>query len=94
VNVARPSPGGGIVLSQAPPTQPISLVDFPEPEWDRAGSLPLRPVLEDGVDIVNANVMELGDSNTVRQVLGKDKVARGLLQFSPWDSSLAARCDL
>jgi hypothetical protein len=38
--------------------------------------------------------MELGDSNTVRQVLGKDKVARGLLQFSPWDSSLAARCDL
>jgi hypothetical protein len=50
---------------------PIGLVRFHEPQRDLAGRLPLRPVFEQGVGIIDANVVELSESNTVRQVLGK-----------------------
>jgi len=35
-----------------------------EAEWDLTSSLPLRPVFEQGVDILLVNVMVLSERNT------------------------------
>lgn len=73
----------------------FSLVHLFEAKWYLAGSLPLRPMFEQGVGIVESNVMVLCESDILRQVLGKDEVTPGLLQSGPWDSSLSpARRDV
>lgn len=69
---------------------PIGLLNFLEPEWDLPGSLPLRPMFEEGIGVIEANVMVLRKSNTIRQVLGKDEVPLGFFHRGPWYSSLAA----
>lgn len=35
------------------------LCNFPEPEWDLPSSLPLRPVFEKSVSVLESNMMEL-----------------------------------
>jgi hypothetical protein len=40
---------------------PISFLDLLEPEWDLPSSLPPCPVLEEGINILKANVVELND---------------------------------
>jgi hypothetical protein len=66
-----------------------------EPEWDLPSSLPLCPVFEKGIGIVDMNVVGLGESTTSWQILGEDEVIPGFLQPSPWDPSLVATsCNL
>lgn len=77
--VPRPHPSRGIILSLGPLTLPISLVHFFEAEWDLSGSLPLRPVSEEGIGILKADVVVLREGNVIRQVLGMDEVALGPL---------------
>lgn len=64
------------------------LINVLEPQHNLSGSLPQPPVLEEGIHILEADVVELSKSNTIQQVLCKDVVAWGLLQLRPQDSSL------
>jgi hypothetical protein len=43
-----------------------SLCNFLEPECDLPSSLPLRPVFQETVSILESNVMELGDVDAGR----------------------------
>jgi hypothetical protein len=63
-----------------------------EPERDLPGSLPLCPVSEKGVGIVDTNVVVLGEGKIIWQVLGEDELILGFLQLSPWDPSLVPTC--
>jgi hypothetical protein len=56
---------------------PISLHN--EPEWDLPRSLPLHPVLEEGINILEANVVVLSESDALWQVLGIDVLSSTLL---------------
>jgi hypothetical protein len=51
---------------------PISPLDLLKPERDLPGSLPPCPVSEEGINILKANMVELGESDTLWQVLGED----------------------
>jgi hypothetical protein len=88
--VSQPYPTGGIVSCRGVLTMPISLLL--EPERDLPGSLPLHPVLEEGFSILEANVVELGESDALQQVLGVNVVSSTLLQSRPQDSPPAATC--
>ena len=61
-----------------------------ESEGDLPRSLPLRPMFEEGVGILKTDVVVLGESVTIRQVLGEYEVVLVFSQLSPWDPSLAA----
>ena len=59
-------------------------------EGNLASSLPLRPVVEDGINILDMHVVELSESDVLWQVLRKDVVCLAVLHLRPWDSPLAA----
>jgi hypothetical protein len=70
----------------------ISLLNLLELERDLSSSLPLPPVLEEGINILKANVVELSESDTLQQVLGVNVVSSTLLQSRPQDSPPATTC--
>jgi hypothetical protein len=63
-----------------------------ELERDLPSSLPLHPVSEKGVSIIDTNVVVLGEGKIIWQVLGEDELIPGFLQLSPWDPSLVPTC--
>jgi hypothetical protein len=62
---------------------------LPEAERNLTGSLPLRPVVEYGFDIISAEVIVLLESYLLGQILGLNVIVLGSLQFYPGDSSLS-----
>lgn len=88
--VRWPCWGGSIVIYRGSFPTPFGHWILLEPERDFPGSLPLRPMFEEGVSILNTDVVILSESVTARQVLGEYEVVLGFSQLSPWDPSFAA----
>ena len=66
---------------------PRGLVHLLETEWNLTASLPPYPVLEYGIDILLAEVVELLENDILGQILWMNVFVSGPLDISPGDSS-------
>jgi hypothetical protein len=80
---------GSIIVFRGALISPNGLGCLPKAEWNLTSSLPLRPVLKYGVDVLLAKVIVLLESHLLGQILPLDVFVLGPLQFCPGDSSLA-----
>ena len=90
--VTWPSPNGGVVCCQHLLTLPIKLFNVLEMERNLPRSLPLWPVLKEGVKILEVHMVELSEQNAMWQVLCKDVIPLALSHLRPWDSPPAPAC--